>query len=90
MKYAWNLEEIWCDTYGLADAIRWFKKNMPDQVTTGCILKNAHPDNINLHLCYYQKRPLLSGAFTHRIIYTMRIDDDLARQFCNKNMLILQ
>lgn len=96
LKYAWNLKEEWHQIYGLEEAVRWFKVHMPAEVTSGCILKISDDfshGRTQLHLCFLdqQKRlPLLSGTFPHCIIYTLRIDDDLAQQFGDKSLLVMQ
>ncbi len=99
IKMAWNYEEKFQESYGLEDAIRWFKDNHPGKKYLACILMQKKvelkelPTVTSLHHCFIEittNNPILDGSLPYRIIQTIDVKDDLKKAFGNKDMIILK
>ncbi len=93
IKLAWKYEEKNCEIYGLEDAIKWFKSNIPGRAVSGCIFKENLIIGYKLHHCFIDNetnKPLLDGSWPHLTVHAMRLNDNLIKQFGAKDMLILR
>jgi len=90
VKIAWSYEEIHVKNFTLNEAVSWFKDNMPNNVSNGCILKmNVKLDN-ELHLCFMDgDEPLLRGNYPHLSVKTKTIGEGLSERFKTTDMIIV-
>ena len=93
LKIAWNYEEQNTSEYTMEDAVKWIKININRNVYSGaCLFKEKTSLGLCLHLCFIDnnEEPLLGPADKHKVIFCNRIDESLAKQFGNKNLIIFK